>query len=143
MGAKEANKTSFKKGESGNPAGRPVGTCARTRFRNLVDESMPSIVEQLVANAKAGDTAAAKLLLDRHIPAIRPATESLSIKPGGTLTEQGERIIKQMSEGRATPDQALVALNVLAGQAKLIEQSEVMARLDQLEAMLMPTKVLS
>ena len=131
--------TSFKAGATGNKAGRPAGTTPRARFRKLVEADMPAIVETLVASAKAGDVQAAKVLIDRLIPALKPTAADLSLRTTGTLTEKGEHVIRAMLTGHISPDAAKVSLDVLTAQAKLIEQSEVITRLAALEALLCPS----
>lgn len=133
------NKTSFKPGISPNPAGRPPGTTPRAKFRKLVDADMGGIVGTLVANAKAGDTQAAKVLLDRLIPALKPTTDALNLKCAGTLAERGEALIEAMTRGKVSPDQAQIAMNTLSAQAKLVEQSELVQRIEQLEVLLCST----
>lgn len=63
---------SFKKGQSGNPSGRPKGTKdKRTELRELLRPHAPVLVEKAVEMALDGDTTALKICLDRIIPAMR------------------------------------------------------------------------
>ena len=130
--------TSFKKGQSGNPTGKQPGTTSRARFRKLVDTDLPGIVQTLVANAKAGGTQAAKVLLDRLIPALKLTTDALSLKTTGTLAERGEALIEAMTSGKVSPNQAHIAMNTFTAQAKLVEQGELVQRIEQLEALITP-----
>ncbi len=130
------NTTSFKKGATGNPAGRPPGTTPRAHFRDLVKADLPEIVKTLIESAKAGDIQAIKTVLDRTIPTLKATTPDLNIRVTGTLSEQGQAFISAMTKGTVTPDQALVVLNTLSAQSKLIEQAEVNQRLDKLEELL-------
>lgn len=125
--------TSFAKGNSGNPGGKAIGKTSRARFRALVDVSLPEIVKKLVDAAKNGDMQAARIIIDRCVPALKSTTDTLSIPTAGTLAERGERIITAMGKGECSPDQAKAALDVLQGQSKLIEQSELAARFDAIE----------
>jgi hypothetical protein len=143
MAGTKANQTSFQKGKSGNIAGRPPGTTPRANFRKLIDPDLPEILKAVVDAAKAGDMAAANIIVNRLIPTIKPSSEDMSIRTTGSLTQRGEAFISAMSTGKLSPEQATLAMGALATQARLIEQQDVVARLDQLEAMLMPTKVLS
>lgn len=125
--------TSFAKGKSGNPRGKPPGKTSRARFRSLVDASLPEIVENLVAAAKGGDMQASKIILDRCIPSLKPTSDTVKITTTGTLAQRGERIIIAMGKGECSPDQAKAALDVLMAQSKLIEQSEIAERLEAIE----------
>lgn len=125
--------TSFAKGKSANPRGRPAGKTSRARFRALVTPSLPEIIQKLVSAAKGGDLQASKIILDRCIPALKPTSDTVAITTSGTLAERGERIITAMSKGECSPDQAKAALDVLTAQSKLIEQSEITERLEAIE----------
>lgn len=72
----------YKPGQSGNPAGRPPGTkSAPSLIRDLLrdgvvtEDDLRSVVAAVLTKAKAGDLAAAALLLDRTIPKLRPAAD--------------------------------------------------------------------
>ena len=82
----------FKKGTSGNPAGRKPGTLTKQdKLRLQIAEGVPSIIKAMMEKAEAGDTAAAKLLLDRTLPALRPTDAPVPLalgnwpgRPGGS-----------------------------------------------------------
>ena len=61
----------FKAGVSGNPKGRPKNKTPATLLRKSIVEAMPDIILKLVEQAKEGDTAAAKILLDRCCPTLK------------------------------------------------------------------------
>lgn len=132
--------TSFKKGQSGNPAGKQPGATSRARFRKLVDTDLPGIVQTLVANAKAGDTQAAKVLADRLVPALKPTSDSMSLKVSGTLTEQGAAIVAAMTSGKVTPDQAKSAMDVILAQSHLIDQADIITQLNEFSQWLQNSK---
>jgi Family of unknown function (DUF5681) len=73
----------FRKGQSGNPAGRPKGIQdKRVNLRKLLEPHAEALVEKAVALALEGDTTALRLCLERLVPAYRaqemPADEDES-----------------------------------------------------------------
>lgn len=106
----------------------------------MVEPDLPDIVKALTSAAKGGDVAAIKVIYDRIVPSVKPSSEDLSIRTKGTLQERGEALVSSMIRGGISPEQASVALNALAAQAKLVEQSEILDRIAQLEALCLPAK---
>lgn len=120
-------------GESGNPAGRKANPI-RERFANLADAHIPEIVEAMVTAAKAGDTAAAKLLLDRVVPPMKPIPRAEPFPLiGGTLTERAESILSAVSDGALAPADGKGLIDALTSLARLIEIDEIERRLKVLE----------
>ena len=59
----------FKKGQSGNLAGKPKGAKdKRTEFRELLRSHAPELIKKVIEQALNGDLTAMKLRLDRIIP---------------------------------------------------------------------------
>jgi len=127
----------WKKGQSGNPAGRPKGTAKVAKLRSLIEADMPEVIAKVVELAKEGDMSAAKLLIDRVIPTIRPVEQPRVTLPAGkTLTERGEAVLNAMQAGEIAPGEAQAAIGALAAQARLVEVAEIEKRLSELEAKL-------
>ncbi len=128
------NSGSFKKGVSGNTSGRPAGlSSARAKFRKVVGDRIDEIAEKLTEMALAGDTAAATVILSRLVPPVKPTAESLKVKHADTLTDQGHNIVLAMTAGTTAPDTAMAAMAVLTAQSKLVEQDDLVQRIEQLE----------
>jgi len=135
-GRKQADEsTKWKPGQSGNPRGRTPGTGEVAKLRASIAEHVPAIVKQLVDLAKGGDTAAARLLLERVIPPLKPSEQAALIAmPEGSLTDQGKSVLAALGAGALGPTQAAQLLTSLGAMAKLIETDELAARVAALEA---------
>ena len=123
----------FKPGVSGNPAGRPKGQHPAHKLRNAIVESMPQIIENLVNLAKNGDVQAAKVLLDRCCPVLKPQAMPINLPVNGSLAEQGGEIIKATMSGQIPPDIGSQLITALTHQAKIVEIDDVIKRLEVLE----------
>lgn len=126
--------TKFKPGQSGNPAGRKPGSTPATKLRKAIAGAMPEILAQLVEQAKAGDVAAAKVLIDRVCPPLKSQALPISLPVNGSLTEQGEEIIRATLAGQIPPDIGSQLITALAAQSKIIEVDELTKRIEALEA---------
>ena len=97
--------TLWKKGQSGNPAGRKAGTGIVGQLRKQLEQAAPEIVTQLIANAKAGDPLAIKLLVER----VFPAPKSMYPQTDPVLAEQlqtPDGILQAAQEGELSSDHA-------------------------------------
>lgn len=125
----------WRKGESGNPKGRTPGSGEIGRLRASIAKHLPDIIAKLTEQAKAGDAGAARLLLERVLPPIKPTEQPGTIElPAGTLTEQGRAVLAAAGSGALAPSQAAQMLAGLGSLAKLIETDELAARVAALEA---------
>ena len=125
--------TKFAVGVSGNPKGRKKGNTAAHLLRKSIADDMPEIILKLVEQAKNGDTAAAKILLDRCCPALKPQAMAINLPVNGSLAEQGNEIIKATLSGHIPPDIGAQLITALASQGKLIELQELTERIEILE----------
>ena len=127
----------FKPGVSGNPAGRPKGSKNNsTRLREKLERELPSILRKLTALAIEGDTAAAKLILDRALPPLRAEAAVVRVPgvQGASLAERAGDVLGAIVEGRLPPDTGAMILSALASTAKALEVADLMRRIDLLEA---------
>ena len=125
--------TKFKPGISGNPNGRPKDKTPATLLRKSIVDDMPEIIKTLVGLAKGGDVQAAKVLLDRICPALKPQALPIYLPVNGSLTEQGNEIIKATMVGQIPPDIGSQLITALSNQSKLIELQEMAERLQRIE----------
>jgi hypothetical protein len=127
----------WRKGQSGNPKGRPPGVGEVARLRAAISAHVPTIIARLVERATMeGDVQAARLLLERVLPPVKPVAlpEPLPLPATGSLAERGEAALRALAKGEASPDAAEAALAGLAALARLRLVDELEARVRALEA---------
>lgn len=122
----------FQKGQSGNPGGRAKNPKV-AKLRALIDAE--ALIQQLSLAAANGDTAAAKLLLDRAIPVLKPTDEAIKFaSDSDDPAALAALVIRDMATGKLTPLQAQTVLNGLASHCRIIEATELEQRIAALEA---------
>lgn len=126
----------FKKGQSGNPGGRPRGIKdRRVKYREYLEPHAEDLIKKTVDLALTGDVAAMRLCLERIIPPIKAKGETVNIGTlKGSLTVQGQKIISAMGKGQLTPSEAASMLSTMASQTRIIEADELEKRIAALEA---------
>ncbi len=122
----------FKKGQSGNPAGRPKG--ARDKRLTLMLSNEKALQRKLVKMALGGDVAAMRIIADRLWTRLRPEAAPVRVTTAYSgLASKGAAIIDAALAGKLTPDVLRDLLSALADQARLVEFTEIEARLQALE----------
>jgi hypothetical protein len=126
----------LKKGVTGNANGRPSGRTPATLLRKSIADDMPEIITTLISLAKKGDVAAAKLLMDRVCPSLKPQAMAINLPVKETLPEQGNEIIKATMGGEIPPDIGSQLITALSNQGKLVDFQEMVERLARIEKQL-------
>jgi len=122
-------------GQSGNPNGRPPGTGEVSKLRASIAASVPDVLEKLTEAAKAGDVQAARLLLDRVLPPIKAVELAAPVAvPAGTLADQARAIIDAATRGDLTVSDAAALVGALLAAGRVIETTELTARVEAFEA---------
>ena len=125
----------FQPGQSGNPAGRPPGSGITGKARAIIAAAVPEILAKLVDQAKGGDVAAARILMERVVPALKPGEEAIPIDLGsGSLTERGEAVMQAVAAGEISTSQGAALLSGLGTLVNLTEADDIKRRLGELEA---------
>ena len=133
----------FIKGQSGNPQGRPKGSGLSAQLRAAIEQDAPSIIKAMIEQAKAGDMQAAKALLDRVLPALKPESQAIHLPElvaAPTLADKAKAAIDAAGAGDIAPSAASDMVSAIAGLAKIIETTELQKRLEALELLLTPKK---
>lgn len=124
----------FTKGNRASP-GRPPGRGAVAELRDKLAQDMDQIIDKVREQALAGDLQAARIVLDRVLPSLRPVevTQAIDV-PDGTLAAQAHAVVQAVAAGEITPSQAAQIITALGGVAKIIETTELVSRIKALEA---------
>jgi hypothetical protein len=128
----------FPRGKSGNPSGKPKGARHRTTLavERLLEGEAEEIGRKAIELAKAGDTVALRLCLERIAPVRKGSPISLTLPimlTPADVTTAMSAIISQMAEGEITPDEAAVAASVIETKRKVLETEELDRRLLAIE----------
>ena len=121
----------FQPGHSGNPIGRPKGIVdRRLKLRGLLEDHADEIIEKLVELAKAGDSNALRLCVDRLLPRVKPDNGIYFELPEGRL-DTGDNMLQiayditqAVTAGQFTLQEAFKFSNYLKQQRRLIEDAE-------------------
>ena len=131
---RKAPAAAWKPGQSGNPKGRPVGTGEVAKLRAAIADRVPELLSKLMAQALEGDTAAARLLLERAIAPLKAAEQPQALTlPDGTLTDQGRAVLASVAAGELAPGQGAALLGAIGTLARVAEVDELTARITALE----------
>lgn len=132
---KKAPPHAWKPGQSGNPAGRPRGSGEVAQIRAAISDKVPAIMDALLSQALAGDTSAARLLLERSIAPLKAVEPPQPLTlPDGSLTEQGRAVLASVAAGELAPGQGAALLGAIGALARVAEIDELAARVAALES---------
>ncbi len=132
----ESKRGRWKPGESGNLKGRPPGTGGAAKLRAAIQNDLPEILEAMARAAKGGDVQAARVLLDRVLPALKPETTPINLPElgAGTLVQRAEAVMRAVGNGELSHDAGAALVGAVAAVARIAELTELEARLTALES---------
>lgn len=125
----------FVAGNKASP-GRPTGRGPVAEIRAMLATDLDKILDTLKAQALAGDAQAIRIILDRVLPALRPVDmpASLALPVDATLADQARVVVQAAADGELSTAQAAQMITALGGVAKIIETTELVRRIEALEA---------
>ena len=117
----EKQQNRFRRGVSGNPAGRPKGARNKTTMaaQALLDGEGEKLTRKAIEMANAGDTVALRLCLDRIIPTRRERVVTLDLPDivDADVAPALAAIIKATASGELTPTEAKSLSDMIAAYA--------------------------
>ncbi len=134
----QSKDTRFKRGQSGNPAGRPQGSRHKTTLavQALLDGEAEMLTRKCIEKALEGDLTALRLCLDRIIPVVKERPIMLDIPDTDTaegIDQANEVVLGAVSNGKLTPTEGAALSNILKERRVTLETIEIDQRLTVLE----------
>jgi hypothetical protein len=132
-------KGQFKKGTSGNLAGRPLGSRNKATLlcEQLLHGQAEQITQKLVELALKGNMQAICAALDRLVPPRKERSVNLELRPVSDLQDlalQYQEIVSAIAAGDITPAEGESLSNILTSQSQTLERVNLEQRVENLEA---------
>jgi Family of unknown function (DUF5681) len=129
----------FRKGQSGNPSGRPRGSRNRATilFQNLLEDDAETIARKTVDMAKAGDIAAIRICMDRLAPARKTDAIVFELPRLDKATDSvtaAAKIVAGVAAGDLAPAEAADLAKVMDIYLRALATSSFEERLARLES---------
>lgn len=128
----------WKKGQSGNPSGRPKGARHKSTLaaQQLLDGEAEALARKVIELALAGDVTCLRVCLDRLVPPRKDAPIRISlpqVETSADITKASSVILDAVSSGELTPAEGQALCGILEGHRKAIETVDFGRRLTALE----------
>jgi hypothetical protein len=129
-GAARDGRGRFRKGQSGNPAGRPRGSVnsATRAAAALLDGEAEALTRKAVELALNGDPMALRLCLERIIGARRGRPVEFALPPIADIADLAvamTAVAAEVAAGRITPEEALTLSQTLEGFVRTLNAKHV------------------
>lgn len=128
----------YKKGQSGNPAGKPKGAKdKRTELRSLLQPHAEDLVKKAVEMAIAGDVSALRICIDRIIPPVKDNRMSISLPKlhdAKSCVEAQCLIVAAVASGELLASEGHALSDLVENQRRSFETLTLEERLKAIEA---------
>jgi len=133
----------WKKGASGNPAGRPRGSRnkATLRLEQLLEEQGEVLLTEEIARAREGDRYARRFCLERVFPLRKEGPIELELPPVGNVQEIAaalSSVVEAVGTGQITPGAGEQIANLLRSHLEVLKYADFESRIQLLEQVLDP-----
>ena len=138
MSEKKAPPQRFKPGVSGNPKGKAPGTRnhATRAVLELLEDGVLAVTKTVLDAARNGDLTAAKMVLERIVPAMRERPINIALPDTrtaeGCVEAQGS-ILQAVGMGELLPGEGATLAGIVENRRRSIETVELEARIQALE----------
>ena len=128
----------FRKGVSGNPAGKPPGARNRTTLavQELLSGEAEKLTRKCVALALQGDSTALRLCMERLAPPPKDRPIDFPIPPAATAREINmalAKVAEAVGTGTLTPGEGNSLAALLEVHRRGIESADLEDRIERLE----------
>jgi len=131
----------WNKGQTGNANGRPVGSGKAQIVRRVIADvfgSEDGAIQAVAELAKGGDLQACSLLLSKTIPPLRSSHEAVALVDADALgamtpSQRAALINEAAITGRLPADIALLLLDGIEREYRILESTELCERFEALE----------
>lgn len=131
----------WRKGQTGNANGRPAGSGKAQIVRRVITEVFGNengAIQAVAELAKGGDLQACALLLSKTIPPLRSSHEPVVLIDAETLqamaaSQRAALINEAAITGRLPADIALLLLDGIEREYRILESTELCERFEALE----------
>ena len=128
----------FPKGTSGNPAGRPKGSRARTALAldAILEGEAEEITRKAIELAKDGDPQALRMCLDRLVPARKDRLITFELPPIDTVEDARKAtgaLLQAVAAGEITPSEAAELSKLTVAHVEAIKATDFEERLRRIE----------
>ena len=136
--AKKQRGKPFRRGQSGNPEGRPKGSRNKVTIAidALLDGEAEKLTRKCIERAMEGDSVALRLCMERICPPRkdRPVTfEVPKMQTASDAVDVMASVLSALAVGNLTPSEAGVISGLVETYRKTIETSHLEARIQDLE----------
>jgi hypothetical protein len=102
-----------------------------------LEDDLPALLDMLKGMALGGDIQAMKLLLDRVLPVRKPSQEVVRVSQwaaASSLADKADAVLSAVADGGLSPEIGAQLVAALGTTARIVEVSELLARVEALEA---------